>query len=221
MNNPLPSVVLVGGGGHCRSLIDVIEAEGVLKIAGVVDLCNRSAATVLGYPWIGSDDDLPRLVHEHQYFLISAGQLGLPVLRERLFRAVDAAGGRLATSRSPTARISAHATLESGTVVFHHAVVNAGAAVGNNVIVNTAAVVEHDVHVGDHCHISTGARVNGGCVIGERCFVGSGAVLREGIHLGEGTIIGAAAVVVRDTEPFGIYLGIPARRVKECSQPII
>ena len=170
---------------------------------------------IFGYGWLGSDGDLPILVQKHPYFLIAVGQTGLPVLRERLFLAVDAAGGKFPTVHSPFARVSPRSTLGRGTVVFHQAVVNAGATVGCNVIVNTAALIEHDVQVGDHCHISTGARVNGGCVLGNRCFVGSGAVLREGVRLAEGTIIGANAVVVKDTQPYGIYVGVPARRLKE------
>jgi acetyltransferase-like isoleucine patch superfamily enzyme len=76
-------------------------------------------------------------------------------------------------------------------------------------------LVEHDAQVGDFCHISTGARVNGGCKLGPRCFVGSGAVLRENVCLAEGTIVGAGSVVLRDTEPFGVYAGVPARRIKD------
>lgn len=220
MNSNLPSVVLVGGGGHCRSMIDVIEAEGALRIAGIVDLPERSEATVCDYRWIGSDADLPLLMQKYSCFLVATGQVGLPVIRERLFGAIVAGGGQLPTVCSPSAWVSPRATLGCGTVVFHQAVVNTGGTVGCNVTINTAALIEHDVQVGDHCHISTGARINGDCVVEKRCFVGSGAVLREGVRLAEGTVIGAGAVVVRDTEPYGIYVGIPARRLKDNPWPM-
>jgi sugar O-acyltransferase (sialic acid O-acetyltransferase NeuD family) len=160
------------------------------------------------------DEDLPRLTTQFAYFLISAGQIGLPTLRERLFATVLAAGGRLPVIRSPEAYTSRHARLGDGTVVFHGAIVNAGAEIGRNGIINTAALVEHDAIIGDHCHVSTGARVNGGCQIGSRSFIGSGAVLKEGICLKEGTVVGAGTVVLRDTEAFGVYTGVPARRIR-------
>jgi sugar O-acyltransferase (sialic acid O-acetyltransferase NeuD family) len=212
----LPHVVLVGGGGHCRSLVDVIEAQGVLQIAGIVDLPKKKNEGVFGYPWIGDDEDLPALARKYPYFLIAAGQIGLPALRERLHKRITTAGGKFPTVCSPLARVSPHAAIGEGTAVFHQAVVNAGAKVGVHVIVNTAALIEHDVQVGDLCHISTGARVNGGCKVAARCFVGSGAVLRDDVRLAEGTIVGCGAVVVRDTEPFGVYAGVPARRIKDC-----
>lgn len=211
----LPQVVLVGGGGHSRSLIDVVEAEGAWQIAGIVNLPERKHERVLGYGWIGANEDLPSLATQYPYFLVAVGQIGLPVLRERLYNLIIKAGGKLATVCSPLARLSPHAKMGDGTVVFHQAVVNAAAMIGENVIVNTGALVEHDAQVGDFCHISTGARVNGGCKLGARCFVGSGAVLRENVCLAEGTIVGAGSVVLRDTEPFGVYAGVPARRIKD------
>jgi sugar O-acyltransferase (sialic acid O-acetyltransferase NeuD family) len=219
LNRPLPQVVLVGGGGHCRSLIDVIEAGGAWQIAGIVDLPQRRREGVFGYPWLGADEDLPALARKYPFFLIAAGQIGLPVLRERLYNIITRAGGKLPTVCSPLARVSPRAATGPGTVVFHQAVVNAGAAVGVNVIVNTSALIEHDVQVGACCHISTGARVNGGCTLAARCFVGSGAVLRENVCLAEGTVVGGGAVVLRDTEPFGVYAGVPARRIKDIVEP--
>jgi sugar O-acyltransferase (sialic acid O-acetyltransferase NeuD family) len=213
MSKPRNKLVLVGGGGHCRSLIDVIEAEDRWQIAGFVDVPERRKDRVLGYAWLGSDKDLPALARKYRYFLIAAGQIGLPALREQMHRRIIKAGGKLATVFSPLARVSPHAKIGPGTVIFHHALVNAAATVGCNVIVNTAAVIEHDAEIGDFCHVSTGALVNGGCRVATGCFVGSGAVLREGVRLAAGTIIGCGAVVVRDTKA-GVHAGVPARPIK-------
>jgi FlaA1/EpsC-like NDP-sugar epimerase len=52
-------IILIGGGGHCKSCIDVIEQEGKYTIAGVVDVKEKAGQTIMGYPFIGTDDDLP------------------------------------------------------------------------------------------------------------------------------------------------------------------
>ena len=54
--------ILIGGGGHCKSCIDVIEQEGKYRIAGIVDLPEKLHQKILGYKIIAIDDDLPRLV---------------------------------------------------------------------------------------------------------------------------------------------------------------
>lgn len=211
----IESVVLVGGGGHARSLVDVIESEGRFQIAGFVDSAAKEKSELLGYPWLGTDQDIPALAEKFPNFIIATGQIESSSVREKLFRLVQAARGHLPTLVSPSARCSRHSQIGEGTVILHQAVMNAGAWIGRNVIVNTGAIVEHDVRVEDHCHLSTGCRVNGGCMIGSRSFIGSGAVLKEGIHLAEGTIVGAGAVLLEKTEPFGVYVGVPARRIRD------
>jgi len=188
-------IVLLGGGGHCRACIDVIERGGDFAVVCIVDLPERLGARVLGYPVSATDTDLPALVQRHGLFLVTAGQIKSPKLRIRLFEAVSALGGELPVIVSPLAYVSPHARLGAGTIVMHGAMVNAGAEVGRNCIINSRALVEHDVVIGDHCHISTGALINGGVVVGEETFWGSGAVSREGVHVGRGCIIGCNATI--------------------------
>lgn len=203
-------LILVGGGGHCQSVIDVIEAGGQFRVAGIVDAPEKVGTTVCGYPVIATDDDLPVLVQTYRYFLVTVGQINSGATRTRLFHRINQLGGILPTVIAATAYVSRHATVGAGTVVMHRAFVNAGARVGANTIINTAALVEHDAQIGDFCHISTGAIINGTCVVGDGCFVGSNAVLVQGIRLSPGGVIGAGAVVLADTRPNALYAGNPA-----------
>jgi len=204
------NLILVGGGGHCRSVIDVIEAEGRFLIAGIVDAPEKVGERICGYPVIATDDDLPALAQTYQYFLVTVGQVKSGVIRTRLFHQIKSLGGILPTLIAPTAYVSRHATIGEGTVIMHRAFVNAGARVGANGIINTAALVEHDTEIGDFCHISTGAIINGTCVVGNGCFVGSNAVLAHGVELSPGGVIGAGAVVLANTRPNALYAGNPA-----------
>lgn len=197
-------LILIGGGGHCRSCIDVIETHGGFAIAGVVDVPERVGQTVLGYPVVGSDDMLGALEAQGRSFLITLGQIRTAARRLELFARLKSIGARLATVVSPLAYVSRHATIGEGTIVMHQAVVNAGAAVGVNCIINTRALVEHDASVGDHCHVSTGAILNGGARLGSRSFLGSHATVHQSLAIGEDCVVAASALVRRDWPGPGI-----------------
>ena len=188
-------LILMGGGGHCRSAIDVIETAGGHRIIGVLEQPSFVFSEVLGYPVLGTDDDLSRFVVDGAAVMVTVGQIKTAEIRARAFIAAKTAGAQQPAIVSPRAYVSRHARVGAGTIVMHGAVVNAGCEIGENCIVNSMALVEHDAVVGDHTHIATGARVNGGVKVGPRCFIGSGAVLHNDIEIGEGVIIPAGAVV--------------------------
>jgi sugar O-acyltransferase (sialic acid O-acetyltransferase NeuD family) len=194
-------IILVGGGGHCKSCIDVIEQEGTFQIAGIVDVPEKLHQKILGYEIIATDDDLPRLAEEYENFLITLGQIKSSDKRIRLFEKVKELGGRLPVIISPLAYVSRHARLEEGTIVMHDALINAGAQIGSNCIINTKALIEHDAFIGDHCHIATAAVVNGGVKVGRGTFFGSNAVCKEYIEIGENAVIGCGAKIIKDVPP--------------------
>ncbi len=205
-------IVLVGGGGHCRSLIDVIASTGKYDISGILEKPGVKE-DVFSYPVIGTDEDIPSLQKDGLRFIITVGHTGDASLRRRLSSLIDVAGGVQEVIISPTAWVSPHARLGAGTVVMHHAVVNAGAVIGKGCIINSQALVEHDVVVGDQVHISTGAKVNGCCRIGDGCFIGSGAVMIHETGVASDCIVGAGAVVIDDIGEPGTYAGNPCRRI--------
>lgn len=182
----MTSLYLIGGGGHCKSCIDVIEQTKEFNIKGIFDTSEKVGKKVLGYEIIGEDKDLKNYLGSKDFFfLITIGQIKSSAAREKYF-SMDL---NFATIISPRAYVSKHATLGKGTIIMHDALVNAGAQIGDNCIVNTKALIEHDAKVGNHCHISTSSVVNGDCVIRDRTFVGSNAVLRNSLELEEGAIV--------------------------------
>lgn len=191
-------LLLIGGGGHCRSCIDVIEATGRFKIAGIVDFNEASDAARLSYPWLGNDDALPALLRQHRSVLITVGQVKSPDIRIALFEKLSALGAEFPVIVSPLAHVSRHAVVQSGTIVMHGAIINAGASVGENCIINSQALVEHDASVGAHCHLSTCAKLNGDVHVEAGSFIGSGAVVQHGVRIDRRCIVGAGAVVAKN-----------------------
>ena len=187
------NIVLVGGGGHCKSVIDVAECAGC-TILGILDKPELVGTSVLDYKVIGVDDDIPQYVDKAE-FVITVGQIKSSALRRKLAQLVKDAGGKLATIIAIDANVSKYATLGEGTVVMHKAVVNAGAKIGANCIINTMANLEHDVQVGDFCHVSTGVMANGEVKIGDDSFIGSGSVIHQCVTIERNSVIPAGSVV--------------------------
>ena len=202
------NIILLGGGGHCKSVIDVAESAGY-NILGILDMPEDVGKQVLDYKVIGTDDDIPLYVDKAE-FVITVGFIKNPATRIKLYNKVKEAGGKLATVIASTAHVSKYATVGEGTVVMHQAFVNAGAQIGANCIINTFCNIEHDAQIGDQCHISTGTMVNGDCKVGDRCFIGSQSVLSNGIAIGDDIIVGAASFVRKSISAKGIYSGNPA-----------
>ena len=189
-------LLLIGCGGHARSLIDLIEAGGQWRILGLVGLPDQVGSVVLGYPVIASDAELKALRQVCEAAVLAIGQVPDPTPRKRLATQLDQLGFHSPVLISPHAVVSRHTQFGRGTVVAHGAIVNAGAVLGAHCILNSRALIEHDVQLGDHCHVSTGALVNGGVRLGNGSFVGSGAMLREGLQLPAGTVISAGKRVM-------------------------
>jgi sugar O-acyltransferase (sialic acid O-acetyltransferase NeuD family) len=184
------TILLVGAGGHAKACIDVIEQEGRFSIMGLIGQAHEVGSTLLGYPILGTDDELPSLLKKCPNALITLGQIKIPEYRVRLFNLLVQKGFEMPVIVSPQAYISPHATIDAGTIVMHGVVINAGAMVGKNCIINSQALLEHDSVISNHCHISTSAIINGEVNIGDGTFIGSGSIIKQCVTIGEQCIIG-------------------------------
>ena len=185
--NLMKNLFLVGGGGHARSCIDVIEKIKNLKISGIIDK-NYKNKKLYTYPNV----KFKKIIKKNKsisYMLICIGQIKDPNLRKKLFYEGLKKGYKFIQVISPYSYVSPRAQIGEGTIVMHGAIVNAGAVIGKNCIINSNSLIEHDVKIGNHCHISTGAIINGGVKISDDCFIGSGSVTRDNIKIGKSVII--------------------------------
>jgi len=187
-------ILLIGGGGHCESVIDVIETEGKYDIFGVLDK-KQVKGNLMGYELLGSDKKLQSLVREVPNAIVTVGQIHSPDDRVRLFNDIKKLGFNLPVVISPYAHVSKYSKIDEGTIVMHHAMINAGAVIGPNCIVNSKALVEHGCSIGAHCHISTGAILNGGVKIEEKTFVGSNAIIVETTNVKRSSFIKAGSLI--------------------------
>ena len=176
-------IVLIGGGGHCHSVIDVIEEENKYEIIGIVDKKELIGKKILGYEIIACDDDLETIFLSCKNAVITVGQIESNTIRVRIYNKLKQISFNLPVIISPLAYVSKHSVIDEGTVVMHHSLINANVKIGKNCIINTKALIEHDCIVEDNCHISTASVINGGVIVKENSFFGSNATSKQSIEI--------------------------------------
>lgn len=207
------NLLLIGGGGHCHSVIESIERSNLFTIAAISDIPAKKGSSILDYRIELSDEDILQFKIADLKYLITIGQIKSPEPRIRMYEFLKANNLPMAVICDPSAIISKRSELGEGTVVLRNCFINTGVKIGVNCIINTSAMVEHDSQIGNHTHVSTGAIINGDCIIGEECFVGSGAIISNGVSVCSNTLVGAGSVVFKSISVPGTYIGNPARRV--------
>ena len=195
-------ILLLGGGGHCRSVLDSLLASDLYDEIGIIDY--DKSASALGVHVIGTDDDLPRLKSEGwKEAFITVGSVGSTRVRRKLYSVVKELGFILPSIIDPTAIIARGTVIKEGTFLGKGSVINTGAAIGTCAIINTGAIIEHDCTIEDFAHVSTGAALCGQVSVGTDSHIGAGSVIRQGIKIGNNSLIGAGSVVVKNV-PDGV-----------------
>ncbi len=206
-------LLLIGGGGHCRSVLDCVLSTKSYQQIGIID--NDSSASALGITVIGNDNDLLRLNNEGWTdAFISVGSVGYTALRRRLYQMVKSIGFTVPSIIDPSAIIARDASVGEGVFIGKRTVVNTGSKIGNCAILNTGSIIEHDCIIGDFAHISPGTTLCGQVTVGDDSHVGAGSVVRQGIQIGGGSIVGAGSVVVKDIPDNVKAYGNPCKAVE-------
>ena len=199
------SIILIGGSGHAKVVLECIHASG-REVFGILDDGIPAGTRVLGVPVLGTSADAGK--YPDHPFVIAIGR---NEIRRKIVQRSDL---RWATVVHPRAVVSPSAVLGAGTVVMAGAVINACAKVGSHCIINTGAIVEHDNVLENYVHISPNAALGGTVRVGALTHIGIGACVRNNITICGGCTVGAGAAVVRDLSEPGTYVGVPARRTK-------
>lgn len=92
--------------------------------------------------------------------------------------------------------------------------------IGNNVTLWSGNHIGHDSIIDDHCFLASHIVVSGHVHIHPYCFIGVNATLRNSIEIAPETLIGAGAIIMKNTEPKGVYLPQRAELFKKKSDEI-
>lgn len=202
-------LLLIGGGGHCLSVLDCLLNLRVYDKIGIID---QPGSELLGVPIIGEDADLPRLKAEGwTNAFISVGSIGDTTLRQKLFRMVKELDFEIPSVIDPTAVIGRECEIGEGCFVGKRAIINAGSRIGECAIINSGAIVEHDCVIGDFAHISPGVVLCGNVTVGSATHIGAGTVVRQEIKIGNESIIGIGSTIVANVSDKVTVYGNPGK----------
>lgn len=196
MISELKPVLLVGAGGHAKTLQDSLQAGG-FAVRAYVD--PFPCEWLNGAQHFASDDIAIETLQDEasrMNVVLGLGGIDTAGIEHRLAIAsrYKDHGMRLPSLTSRSAYVSGSARIDAAAIVSHNAHIGADAVIGFGALINTKAIVEHDAIVGDGAHIAPGAIVLGGARIGNASFVGAGAVVLPGADLPAATFVKALAV---------------------------
>ncbi|KJS88812.1 MAG: serine acetyltransferase [Peptococcaceae bacterium BICA1-8] len=209
-------ILLVGGGGHCKSVLDSLLELNEFSEIGIIDKKENKGKRVLGIPIIGCDDDLLKLFSEgFEYAFVTVGSIGSPNLRMKLFNQLNEIGFEIPNIVDLSARVSHHVKIEKGIFVGKNVVINAGATINEGAIINTGTIIEHDCIIGEFAHIAPGAVISGEVQIGKNTHVGANSVIKQQLKIGSDSIIGMGSIVTKDVEDHIVAYGNPCKGVRK------
>ncbi len=196
------SLVIIGCGGHARSVADVALSNGHKKLIFIDEQARK-------------DEKLFEFDVSNDFSILDTAEnivvgVGDNYKREVYYKRFS--NGYILTANS--AYIGYHSTVGAGTFIGHNAHIGPMVKIGENNIINTHTVIEHECIIGNNSHISVNAVVAGRCMIGDFVFIGAGAVINDKVTICSNVTIGSGTVVVKDICKPGVYVGIPAKKIK-------
>ncbi|MDF2801702.1 MAG: sugar O-acyltransferase, sialic acid O-acetyltransferase NeuD family [Anaerocolumna sp.] len=210
------SILLIGGGGHAKSIIDSLKLHDNIEMIGIIDTKDKYGQVIDGIEIIGSDEDL-----EYYYTkgvkqaFISIGSIGSPQIRVKVYETIKKIGYNLPNVIDSSAIISNNITLGEGNYIGKGAILNTGIKVGNNCIINTGCIIEHGCMIDDFVHIAPGSTLCGEVQIGQKTHIGAGTVIIQSKRIGKESVIGAGSVVINDINEHVKAYGSPCREVSK------
>ena len=212
MSNP---IILVGGGGHCKVIIDIINENNEYDEIIISDIDGNKGKEILGLRIEYTDNDLEDLYKNGiKNAFVSLGNVNITTKREKLYNRLKSIGFNLPVIVSKSANISKHVKINEGTLIGKNVIINPGVKIGRNCIINTGAIIEHDCNIGDNVNIGPGAVLSGGVEVGANSFIGARGIIIQNINIIANTLIGAGSTVTKNINESGIYVGTPTEKIK-------
>jgi sugar O-acyltransferase (sialic acid O-acetyltransferase NeuD family) len=214
MSGSRPGLIIAGSRDLALQIAVHAATWGGFTVAGFLDDQRPAGEDVGPAKILGGTHDVATVCRDQKpSFLVGVGYRNMAG-RAAVYR-------RLVASMTPATLIHPSvvrgpmADVGPGSIVLGACALDLRARIGANVFVNPACSLSHDSVVEDHCFLAPGVVIAGRVRIEEGVLLGIRTVVSDGIRIASGVRTGAGAVVVHDLDTPGLYVGTPARRIRD------
>ncbi|MEL7531679.1 MAG: acetyltransferase [Bacteroidota bacterium] len=206
-------LIMIGSGGFARECLwllkQINQQQSQWDLKGLVapDAPDWSSE----FPYLGDDTQvIQTLGREHQFIIAIGG----PKIRKELSNKFEAAGFQAASLIHPAFQSAASVQIGAGSIICAGVQTTVNIEIGKHCIINLNTSIGHEAQIGDFCTLSPGTNISGAVKIGQSCFLGSGVNVLPGRKISPHITIGAGAVVTNHLQATGVYVGVPAKQIK-------
>ena len=210
----MEKVVIVGGGGFVKCIINYIENNPNLEIVGYTDI--EDHGTILGYRYLGNDDVLPALLKNGvSNAVVGVGlRLNDASLKMKLTNKLSEMGFKFPVVKGQNVVVHRGAVIEEGVVLRDGCIIQAGSTIKAHTMIGDNCFIGHDTVIKEFSHIVAGTNVGRDCQIGPCTMVANNVTVMNGVQIGPNVLIGAKSLVKSNCVESGIYFGVPCKFVR-------
>lgn len=203
------SLVIIGSGGHAKSVANVAKSCGYKVLAFVDD--KNAGTNLLAIPIINSNETIKK--YSDQNFFIAIGNNATRKLVSKEYKS------KLPQANFPSlihksSVIGIDCKIDEGTILMAFSHVGPASKIGKFCIINTSSSIDHDCNIRDFTSIAPGVVTGGNVNVGSQSALGIGAVIKHGIDIGNNTVVGANSFVNKNIGNSVVAFGTPSKEVR-------
>ena len=206
----MKDLIILGSGGHARSVVSVANSMKKWNISAIVDLnFNGENEYINDVPVTSFNQTIDNINPSRTDVFIAIGN---NTERFNVFKKIKKYKFSYPNLIHPLAFLDSTSQIGNGNYIGQFSNLGACSKIGDFNIINTYSNIEHEVSIGNFNQLSPGAIICGRSTLKSKTFLGANSVIIDKLKIAEETIIGAGAVVIKDIEfPNNTYIGIPAK----------
>lgn len=209
-------VIIYGDSDFAEQVYYQLESDGRYQVvAFTVDEARLDKTSFKGLPVIEFQKLKEHYSLEDVALFPAIGYSKLNKIRELVMSEIKQSGFQLFTYISKNAVISSQVSIGEGVYICEFVSIGANAKIGQSVLILPNSSIAHNVVISDYSYVSQSTTIGGNVTVKSYSFLGLGCTIKNSITIEEYNIIGSAANVIKSTTPNGVYIGNPAKRLKD------